>query len=647
MKFRLIVLFSFIQIVAFGLHGKPYEWQKDRKRYTLSEKEKAFNEYVLKLHREYSYDWEDNELVLYLTEHRITHVMNAEAIQRHNRIYVSLSDVLEVTELKARSINKEGKVVIFDKSNLKEIKDENTSNAYKIFAIEGVESDSELEYFYTLRMKRKVQETSYFQFEMPAKEETLLLSCPVKLAFEFRVYHDTVRIKSDTLNGRNRYSIKFENVPGLAREKFSYFDTNRKRVEIKLAYNFTTSTVRLNTWVDAAKTYYKTLAKVDAESEKLVDRFSKTLGDDPQWILVKRIKNVEDKIKNSIKILSQSSQSAHRLIPDILKYKQASVEGIASLFVLVYDKLGISYNIVVTCNRETAKFDGSFDSWSYLDDYLLFFPETKGFLSPNENELRYPLVPPKFTATKGLFIEPIKIASVKSAIGSIKEIPGLPYSADTDDLLIAVKFDEDLETTVITQQRVFTGYDAAYLSPYYDLMTSEQKDKFVDELLRPSVPDVKIVKWAASSTMVEQYPRFSVETTFTTNHFIEKAGKKILFKVGELIGPQTEMYRDDNRMTDVENTDNRGYDRVITVEIPHGYKIGNTDALKMNVSYKEGDSIPFLFSSDFSIAESTLKITLKEFYMEIYAPVSRYEDFRKVINASADFNKVTLVLEKL
>ena len=647
MRLPLIILLSFIHIFAFGLNEKPYDWQKERKRYALSEKEKSYNEYILKFHRDYRYDWENNELVVFLTEHRITHVVNSEAIQRHNRIYISLRNVLEVTNLKARSINKAGKVITFDENNLKEIKDENSDNSYKIFAIEGIESDSELEYFYTLKMKRKVYETNYFQFEMPMKEASFLLSCPKNLAFDFRVYHDTVKVKKDTLNNRNFYTLQFSNVPGLAKEKFSYFDTNRKRIEIKLAYNFTTSSARLNTWPDAAKSYYKSLAKIDGESERQVEKFAKTLGDDKTWPAVKRIKNVEDKVKNTIKIISPANESAHDLIPEILKYKQASVHGITSLLVSIYARLGIPFNIVITCDREVKKFDGSFDSWSYLDDYLIYFPETKGFLTPNENELRYPLVPTKFTGTKGLFIEPITISSVKSALGSIHEIPPLPYTADTDNLFIAVNFDSEIETNTIVQKRSFTGLSAAYLSSYYELMTAEQKAKFIDELLRPYIPDIKMLKSSAATTTVEQLPRIDIETTFTTNHFIEKAGNKILFKVGELIGPQSELYRDENRMTDVENSDNRGYDRVITVEIPQGYKISNADALKMNVSYKDGDYIPFLFTSDFVVDKSTVKITLTEFYKEIYAPQSRYEDFRKVINASADFNKVTLVLEKL
>src|SRR5579859_4102650 len=108
MKLRLMILFSLVRVFASGLDEKPYNWEKDRKRYTLSEKEKGYNEYVLKFHREYRYAWENDELLVYLTEHRITHVVNSEAIQRHNRIYISLRNVLEVIELKARSTNKDG-----------------------------------------------------------------------------------------------------------------------------------------------------------------------------------------------------------------------------------------------------------------------------------------------------------------------------------------------------------------------------------------------------------------------------------------------------------------------------------------------------------------------------------------------------------
>ncbi|MBA4055195.1 MAG: hypothetical protein C0490_10820, partial [Marivirga sp.] len=98
--------------------------------------------------------------------------------------------------------------------------------------------------------------------------------------------------------------------------------------------------------------------------------------------------------------------------------------------------------------------------------------------------------------------------------------------------------------------------------------------------------------------------------------------------------------------TTVENEFNRRYDRIIRIFIPAGYQIKNLDDLKINIAYKDRDLIPFIFKSDYSVKDGVLEISIEEFYKEIYAPLSRYEDFRKVVNAAADFNKITLVLEK-
>jgi hypothetical protein len=66
----------------------------------------------------------------------------------------------------------------------------------------------------------------------------------------------------------------------------------------------------------------------------------------------------------------------------------------------------------------------------------------------------------------------------------------------------------------------------------------------------------------------------------------------------------------------------------------------------MRVEYKDGDKVPFSFVSDYTENGNEVKVKIDEYYKELYAPLHRYEDFRKVINAAADFNKVTLVLIK-
>jgi hypothetical protein len=177
-------------------------------------------------------------------------------------------------------------------------------------------------------------------------------------------------------------------------------------------------------------------------------------------------------------------------------------------------------------------------------------------------------------------------------------------------------------------------------------MKEEQRSKMVEGLLKETAPDAVIDKWTAKPEDKDGINNFVMNVDFKSNHFLETAGPRVLFKVGELIGPQVEMYREESRMTPIENDYNRGYERSIEVKIPAGYQVRNADDLNISVVYKDGDKEPYLFVSSYTLNGSVLKITVKEYYKEIYAPIERYEDYRKVINAAADFNKVTLVLEK-
>jgi hypothetical protein len=88
------------------------------------------------------------------------------------------------------------------------------------------------------------------------------------------------------------------------------------------------------------------------------------------------------------------------------------------------------------------------------------------------------------------------------------------------------------------------------------------------------------------------------------------------------------------------------YDRVIKIHLPEGYGVKNADDLIFDIAYRDEADVPFSFKSDYSEENNVLTVHVEEYYKEIYAPVSRYEDFRKVVNAAADFNKITLVLEK-
>jgi hypothetical protein len=622
-----------------------YEWDQQRNRFSLSADEEKLPELMLKSHVQYEYTFENEEFVMYSTHHKIIYVNSNEAIKKHNRILISMNSTMALKTLKARAINRQGKAVYFDETNLKEMKEEASGNAYRIFAMEGVEIGSEVEYFFTRKMVADMFNREFLQFDVPSRNSSMKLSSPRHLKFDFKSYNglpDVKQLKDSTMN---IYEVDAASLSALKEEPFSNPAANRQRIEFKLAYNTARSRARLYTWEDAAKRFYEILTTLSKADQKAVEKFVSSAKIDKSLGTVERIRKMEALIKTTININAEGSGEQLSTPESVLKTRVASKEGITKLYVSVFNQMGIKINPVITCSRASLRFDGDFDTWSYLDDYLLFFPETKGFIAPY-HPTRYPLVPGPFTSQKGLFIEPFELGEVKSALGTINEIPAPDYLANQDNLDVDVMFDEGMDANTIAQVRSFVGYTADYFASFYDMLNEEKRKQMVEELIKQTASDAQLGKWSARPVPTPNLDWFEMKGEFKTAAFIEKAGPRVLFKVGLVIGPQTEMYRDDERTMGVENDNNRNYERVIRIHVPAGYTVKNADQLKMNFAFSNDEKNPFLFKSDYVMKGDVLELTISEFYKEIYCPLDRYEDFRKVINAAADFNKVTLILEK-
>jgi len=641
MKIKILVSL-FLLASTCALASGTYEWEDNRSRYKLTAEEESLSELILKNHLQYDYVLENNQFLMYATVHKISLVNNNEAVQKHNRIFISMYNTVELVDVKARAISKSGRVVLFDKNNLKEIKDEESGSAYRIFAIEGIELGSEVEFYYVKKVHADIFQRIFLQSEVPIKKSSLTVSCPTHLKFEFKSYFGFPDVVTEETEEKYLYTTSMENIPALKKEAFSFHDANLKRVEFKLAYNTARSKERLYTWDDAAKKFYERLNTLEKEESKAISKFVKTLADNPSGDAIERIRNVEEKIKSSVKLSKERAEGTDE-INSILKYKLASKEGLTKLFLAVYGSLGIDCQAVITCSREKVKFDKSFDSWSFLDDYFLYFPQTKGWVAPYVMQTRYPFVPPDFTAQSALFIEPIELGGITSGLASLKEIPAMDYTANVDNLNIEVKFNEDFSASQVRSIREFSGYYASVLLPYYNLMTEEHRKNLAEQMTKEIAPDAEIKNFTVKPV---DAAKFMVDVDFMSNHFLEKAGPRLLFKVGVLIGPQVEMYREEQRVTGIENEYNRGYDRLIRIHVPASYTIKNLKDLNFDIVYKDREKDPYLFQSSYVLNGSVLEIRIKEYYKEIFAPVDRYEDYRRVINAAADFNKVTLVFEK-
>ena len=627
---------------------KPYQWEEKRSISKLNEIEENYGLYFIKKTEQYQfvYDPVDNKLICYITNHDIIKVNNDEALSKSNQVYIPMRNTIELTAVKARSFDTEGNVINFDENNIKELEED--ESGYKILAIEGAVVGGEIEYYYTRKTSAPNFMTRYFQFSNPMKSYSFSLECPDNLAYDFKIYNHNAEIvmaETDTSKHVNLYTFNSENIPALFEEGFSAYQNSKRRIEFKLAYNSKSGKARINTWGDAGKPIYNSIYNLTASEQKELTKFIKKLNYSGDPIDV--FKRYEHYIKTNYFFEENGGNNASQ-IDFIIKNKYATSKGFTKFYAGILNHLGIKHEIVLVSDKNKKAFDPEFDSWNYLDDYLVYVNETKQFLSPKITSFRLGTISTSYLDTQGLFVRPEQIQNFTYPIAHIADIPAPSYKENFDNMDINVTFSDDLEINKIDLVRSYTGYSADYYKYALLLLEDEKKKEMLEEVVKYLALDAEIenveVQEANTDYRLWRKP-FVVKGNFNTNSYIELAGDIILFKAGELIGLQSELYQEKERVTQIVNDFNRGYIRKIKVIIPDGYTIQNPEDLVIKKQVYDNDRLIFNFDSSYSINGQVLEIEIDEYYDEIYYPVDKFEEFRGVINAAADWNKIVLVMK--
>lgn len=647
MKFIVTCLLAFITLNVLAQSPSGFHWNDSRGLFELSEEEKAEPVIQLEYQVLYEFTYENSELVLYYTEHEIIRVNNDEAIAQHNRIYIPTQNALELTEIHARTIKADGSVIELDENNIKEVEDEEQGRGFKIFAIEGAEIGSEIEYYYTIKRTPRYFGRDYFQGRVPVRHAGFELSSPSNLQFEFKSYAGMPEITGEETDERNIYKTEASDIPALKPEEFAIYNQHRKRVEFKLAYNTANTRARLLTWEDVGKRVFENTYGIEKKEAKDVEN----------WLGSLKLKGLENaqkaaKIEDEVKVnfyLDESGSSSDNL-SDIIRQKAGTSYGLHRLLCNAFKIEGIPHEIVLTTDRSGIKFDGSFDSYSYLEDYLIYLTEQDAFIAAHDQRHRVGLTPARYTANEAIFIGTRVVRDMVFPVTEVRFIPAAPYTTNFDNLNVNVTFNETLSGNAINIERSFEGYNSTYIKSILPFLEEKEKDEMIGQFIKFVSPDAefesKEMVNASSSWETWEEP-LVIRGSVSSAHFIEVAGNTILFKAGELIGPQSELYQETERKMDVANDYNRGYIRKISIDLPEGYAVQNPDDLNIHEFSKneEGKTI-YLFKSQYELKGNKLSVIIDEFYDQIYYPADKFEDFRKVINAAADFNKVVLVLKK-
>ena len=650
-KFPLLfaILFAFQITVAQEIpFFKSYDWEETPSYKVASEstedmiavKEKTVTEFY----------FEESKLVEYFLEHKVLWLNSDDAIEENNKIYLPFSAEAELQINKARVITPEGKLINLDKSKILTAEDEETGRTYKYYALEGITKGSFIEYMYVV--KRPPSYTGkkiYIQDSYNKDKVEFDLFSPKNLVFKFKSFNNLKEVEKDTLTAEKlHYKLHVNKVEKLEDEYQAAYNASRNFIVYKLDKNLATNVIDIISYSKISQNLYASYyPEYSIKTKGLITDFIKELelpGNADKETIIRKL---DFFIKTTIYSQDVYNDELQNL-DQILTQKVANETGVIKLYIAVLRTLNVKHELVLTSDRKQLKFDTEFEATNFLTDFLLYFPKTKKYLSPNASGTRYGFPMPYLTDNYGLFIKEVVIGDYKSAVGKIKYIEPVNVKETIDVMKVTIDFNEDdLTENIVHFDRAFSGYYAMNIQPFMHLIQGEDREELVEGIMESITKDLEITNKKMVNDESELFGikplQFVVD--FTTEAFVEKAGRKYLFKLGDLIGQQIQMYQEKERVLPLEEQFHRSYYRTLTINIPEGYKITNLDDINIDNSYSKESKELFSFKSFYKLIGNKLTITADEHYRENIVPVNVYEEYRTVINSAADFNKIVLLLE--
>ena len=595
------------------------------------------------------YKDEGKETVVYITEHRIAKAMDDKGIEMFNKMKFSLPEANKLVTLKARTILPNGKVIEVEKDKIKQTQDE-YGLQYLVFAMEGVEKNAEIEYVYCYKKTISVFGGITYQYSIPVQHAFFQIVSPTRIKFEGKGYSGFPDAADTIIEDKRYLSAEKYNIAARKSETYAFEDLNAARIEYKISYYPTESPgVRMYTWqllVNRLYERYHTYTKSELqEVDKFLEQINVTKDEDEPT----KIRKIESAIKTNITLYRQLVSEDAFSIHYILSKKSANDAGFCKLFAACFKQAGVNAELGVTVNRFNHQFDANFENWNNMVNSIFYFPNLKKFLSPAEPFYRYPFVPASCISSKGLFCKPTTLGDITSAVADIKPINVLPANENHNDIDAVINFNSDFEALELVTVSM-TGYCAIGIRETIMLLPKEKLSEFVALLLNTVDKPSNLLTYNIINKEFENYydnKPLQINGKIKVPQLVEKAGPKYIFKLGDIIGKQQEMYESKERSVPIDIAYNHFLNRKIVVNIPDGYKILNPENIVFDAAISDADGKETTaFHSSYTIEGNKLSVIITEFYNVLHMPAGELEPFRKVVNASADFNKVNLVIAK-
>ncbi len=636
---------NFAQEITF----KNYDWNEQPNKFEIPELYKNSKEVILDKIIKIEIVVTGNTVKQYRLSHERIFINSDEAIERNNKIYIPFGQSETILTNKARVILKNGTIIPLNPDDIKEEIDKERGMKYNYYAVNGLEKGAIIEKLYMLEENPDLKgNTLKMQAEFPIANLDFELIYPKHLIFKTKSYNGLSEPKIDAtiIEGKTTLTLSEKEIIALNDdEKYSNWDVEIKLFRYKLDGNTYNGGKNLYNFKEYATNVYNRIKPdLDKKQQKSIDEFCATIpkSDDPQ----EQIWNIENKIKKTITF--EKYIDSKETLTEVIKSKQANEVDILKIYKAVLNHFKIENNIVFTSSRYKIPFDVDFESYENLNDFLIYFPAIKKYLSPKEIEFRIPLFPKYLGNNYGLFIKEKEFAGVTMAISEVNfiEIPGNDISHDFMD--ITVDFTKDLANPLITSKLSFGGYSGLNMQPIKDFYSADQYKTILKDIAENYSYKTAYQSLTTYNDGIENIGKkpFVLNVTFEGKDLVQKAGDKYLFSIGQIIGRQMEFYQEDKRVLPIEIDYPHSYTRKITVILPKDVIIKNLEKFNMDFKTDINNKTEAAFFSNYNEKDNNIVIENSEYYNIIKYPLASFEDYKSVINAAADFNKIVVILSK-
>src|SRR5690606_17149789 len=473
LKKALIILVFITTSSSFAQFYKTYDWTEKPEHHPLTvEEAKESSIGILKKNVvEYYSPMLATEPNVYETFHTITKVNDEKGISQHNTVYIPMYNVKNVVDIKARTISASGNITLLNKDNIKEVKNVDEYGDFKIFAIEGAEKGSEIEVLYTVELNYDLFGAETIQSSYPIQKAEFLYITD-GLNSKIKAYRTDKTFETIQVDGKKAEQLIVKNIPAMVEEEYSTPDANKIGVVYQCYPKGQTITQDMF-WNNVVNNVGGQFFPEKANALAVTD-VSTILKDKNEATVFEKASHIDNFVKSNFSIVQNNNEELTE-INYILKNRSASDDGILKVYAHYLKAAGIEYEIVITSNRFTYKFDPDFFIPNMLRDFLIYLPTEDKYIAPDRIEYRVGEAPFNILGNYGLFIKEsyeyyfTKIIQVDPDYSRVIRV--------TD-----ISFNDDFESVTLKQNQQYTGHWAATHRAILSLSPEQSIKEFKDYL---------------------------------------------------------------------------------------------------------------------------------------------------------------------